>query len=47
MSGNNHLTVKEKEALAKLIAGLKSLYGANLDSVILYGSKARGHTEIK
>jgi len=42
MSGNNHLTVKEKEALNKLITGLKKLYGANLAGVILYGSKARG-----
>ncbi|KAF0127258.1 MAG: DNA polymerase beta domain-containing protein region [Elusimicrobia bacterium] len=42
MNGNNHLTVREKEALTRLITGLRNLYGANLDSVILYGSKARG-----
>ncbi|HBW22918.1 MAG: hypothetical protein A2X28_04230 [Elusimicrobia bacterium GWA2_56_46] len=38
----DNLTGKEKQAVNKLISGLKNLYGANLDSVILYGSKARG-----
>ncbi|MBU2573351.1 MAG: nucleotidyltransferase domain-containing protein [Elusimicrobia bacterium] len=42
MNGKNCLKGKEKEALDKLISGLKKLYGDNLDGVILYGSKARG-----
>ena len=42
INGSDNLTAKEKAALAKLITGLKNLYGANLDGVILYGSKARG-----
>lgn len=42
MNGKICLKAREKEALDKLISGLKKLYGANLDSVILYGSKARG-----
>ena len=45
MNGKQQLTVKEKEALNRLITGLKKLYGANLCRVILYGSKARGDAQ--
>jgi len=34
-----------RAALADFIAALKELYGARLDSVILYGSRARGDAE--
>jgi len=37
-----YLTEKEKKAIDELLVGLRKLYGANLQRVILYGSKARG-----
>ncbi len=36
------LTSKEKLALSKILQHLKIIYGSELASVILYGSKARG-----
>ncbi|MFH2069796.1 MAG: nucleotidyltransferase domain-containing protein [Elusimicrobiota bacterium] len=41
----DNLTEKEKQAVQKLVEGLKKLYGENLAQLILYGSKARGDFE--
>ena len=39
------ITEKEKQAINKLVEGLKKLYGDNLSRLILYGSKARSDAE--